>query len=276
MTLSYEQTLAALDAGAVALPGRRGDLLALHGTDTLDLLQRICASELRDLDAGGCRSLVFTDDKGRVIDIPLLVLRESTIHLVASPTRGAALAEWIGKWIIMEDVSVEPDPSTFWALHGPASPPPGVVEEEGGWSAAAEGLLGAPTWVVGDRAPAAIGDADAVTAWHLDRAEWLPGASLAHPANPHELGLRDLVSFTKGCYIGQEVVARLDTYDKVQRRLAILEGSVPEGTTLQHEGRKCGVVIEASRERVFALVSRGVESGASVRARETETPMQVV
>jgi folate-binding protein YgfZ len=37
--------------------------------------------------------------------------------------------------------------------------------------------------------------------------------------NPHEVNLIDEVDFEKGCYIGQEVIARLDTYDKVQRSL---------------------------------------------------------
>ena len=37
--------------------------------------------------------------------------------------------------------------------------------------------------------------------------------------NPHEAKLIDLVDFKKGCYIGQEVIARLDTYDKVQKHL---------------------------------------------------------
>jgi folate-binding protein YgfZ len=37
--------------------------------------------------------------------------------------------------------------------------------------------------------------------------------------NPHEAGLINYIDFKKGCYIGQEVIARLDTYDKVQRRI---------------------------------------------------------
>lgn len=48
-------------------------------------------------------------------------------------------------------------------------------------------------------------------------------------ANPLELGLRPLVDFGKGCYIGQEVVARLDTYDKVQRELLRLRSDHPLG-----------------------------------------------
>jgi folate-binding protein YgfZ len=55
------------------------------------------------------------------------------------------------------------------------------------------------------------------------------GAELgvADAGNPHELGLTDLVDTVKGCYVGQEVVARLVTYDKVQRALAIVR--VPPG-----------------------------------------------
>lgn len=45
--------------------------------------------------------------------------------------------------------------------------------------------------------------------------------------NPHELGLAGLVDDTKGCYVGQEVVARLVTYDRVQRALVQLR--IPPG-----------------------------------------------
>jgi folate-binding protein YgfZ len=40
--------------------------------------------------------------------------------------------------------------------------------------------------------------------------------------NPLESGLGDIVSWTKGCYVGQEVIARLDTYKKLQRVLVKL------------------------------------------------------
>ena len=55
-----------------------------------------------------------------------------------------------------------------------------------------------------------------------------PGAELNDRVNPLEAGLEEFVSFTKGCYVGQEVIARLDTYDKVQRRLVRLDA--PDGT----------------------------------------------
>ncbi len=45
------------------------------------------------------------------------------------------------------------------------------------------------------------------------------GRELTNDFNPFEVGLRDAISMTKGCYIGQEVIARLDTYQKVKRKL---------------------------------------------------------
>jgi folate-binding protein YgfZ len=45
------------------------------------------------------------------------------------------------------------------------------------------------------------------------------GKELTEEVNPLEAGLEKFVSFTKGCYIGQEVIARLDTYKKLQKHL---------------------------------------------------------
>ena len=58
------------------------------------------------------------------------------------------------------------------------------------------------------------------------------------------------MSFAKGCYVGQEVVARLDTYDKVSRRLVGLRlpAGAPApapGTTLARDGRPIGEITSA-------------------------------
>ena len=70
------------------------------------------------------------------------------------------------------------------------------------------------------------------------------GAELGEEVNPLEAGLWEAVSFTKGCYVGQEVVARLNTYEKVKRYLAKLsfeEGEMPEtGATLTVDGQGSG------------------------------------
>jgi folate-binding protein YgfZ len=68
--------------------------------------------------------------------------------------------------------------------------------------------------------------------------------------NPLEAGLIGSIDFAKGCYIGQEVIARLDTYQKVQKRLVKLSfeagSSVSPGTSLKQEGRVVGKVTSAA------------------------------
>jgi folate-binding protein YgfZ len=72
-----------------------------------------------------------------------------------------------------------------------------------------------------------------------------PG-ELSGEFNPYDAGLRGAISFTKGCYIGQEVIARLDTYQKVRRGLSGLvsrsDRFAPGTAVLDAEGKEIGRV----------------------------------
>ena len=84
--------------------------------------------------------------------------------------------------------------------------------------------------------------AEALEAWRILRG--LPGAGheLTEQHNPLEAGLWDAVDFDKGCYVGQEVVARLRTYDKVSRAIVGLElpgtGELPEPGAKLFDGER--------------------------------------
>jgi tRNA-modifying protein YgfZ len=79
----------------------------------------------------------------------------------------------------------------------------------------------------------------------------LYGHEMGDAYNPLEAGLIGSVDFHKGCYIGQEVIARLDTYQKVQKRLVMLrfapEASVSQGASLEHNGQAVGAVTSVTR-----------------------------
>jgi folate-binding protein YgfZ len=86
----------------------------------------------------------------------------------------------------------------------------------------------------------------------------------AHPSelsldfNPMEARLINLISFTKGCYIGQEVIARLDTYKKVQKQLVRFRlGALPNKLPVPcySEQQEVGIITSAVWEGhvVFAL-----------------------
>ena len=97
--------------------------------------------------------------------------------------------------------------------------------------------------------------------------------------NPHEAGLERHVSYTKGCYIGQEVIARLDAYDKVQRRLrglrALDGGPLSAGSRLfAGGGKEAGRVTSAVVSPDFGPIALGyvrrayAEPGARLSAAE--------
>ncbi len=77
------------------------------------------------------------------------------------------------------------------------------------------------------------------------------GAELAETVLPDEAGLRErgFISESKGCYVGQEIVARIKTYGHVNRRLVRLTvlGGVPRpGEKVLFEGEECGAVTSAT------------------------------
>jgi folate-binding protein YgfZ len=88
---------------------------------------------------------------------------------------------------------------------------------------------------------------------------WPPN-EVGERRHPLECRLRSLISFTKGCYIGQEVIARLDAYRKVQMALTRFEGMLDPGesapVTLQTSGgAEAGVVtsIAIGATRIHSL-----------------------
>lgn len=240
------------------------DRFLLRGADAPDLLHRICASETRDLAGADCRHLVFTDDKGSLVDAPLAAALPDAVRIVAGPGRGPVLARWIEKWIIVEDARIEPDPQPAWRLG------------ESGLGGGGEVL--APRTAAG--APILL--ADSCRAPEVSPEDWETllfragrlhsGPATATGPNPLELGWKAMIAFSKGCYIGQEVIARLDTYDKLRRHLATarLDAPLAAGSTLRHEGRRCGTVLQSLRldEGCFAwvVVERTLPDGASLQS----------
>jgi hypothetical protein len=86
----------------------------------------------------------------------------------------------------------------------------------------------------------------AYEAVRLQHAVPLYGHEMGDAYNPLEAGLIGSIDFHKGCYIGQEVIARLDTYQKVQKRLVRLrfspDAKVFQDAALEDDGQQVGKV----------------------------------
>lgn len=92
------------------------------------------------------------------------------------------------------------------------------------------------------------------------------GAEMDNKTIPQEAGIdRWAVHFEKGCYVGQEAMAKIHFRGKVNRRLARLRGpSVAVGAEVNNEGRKVGRVTSAVDGDALAILSHTIEPGATV------------
>ncbi|MEO8514124.1 MAG: glycine cleavage T C-terminal barrel domain-containing protein [Ignavibacteria bacterium] len=89
------------------------------------------------------------------------------------------------------------------------------------------------------------------------------GNEISELTNPLECGMNKYVSFTKGCYIGQEVIARLDAYDKISKHMVGFEIvnneslTVNERYKITRDGKECGFVTSAAVSENFGSIGLG-------------------
>ncbi len=94
------------------------------------------------------------------------------------------------------------------------------------------------------------------------------GAELKEGMLPPEAGLDATdISYSKGCYIGQEVISRIKSAGKVNRRLTkfVFEGEGKTGEITDADGRICGEVTSVSGKLGLGYLKRGVEDEAALR-----------
>ena len=226
--------------------------LKIAGEDALDLLNRLSTNKLDGLAPGGVMGSVLTTNKGRVIDLLLIARQADHLLVLTSPDTRSRVAEWIDFYTFVEDVEIADitqDTAMFTLLGAsPADAHPALAALPPRGSATAD--------IDGVHALAVRYNFDIFGADRIDLIAPLPDASRLYdallasgatpvsapaldllriergiPAHPYELsedynpleaGLWEFISFNKGCYIGQEVVARLNAYDKIQRHLVKL------------------------------------------------------
>jgi tRNA-modifying protein YgfZ len=94
------------------------------------------------------------------------------------------------------------------------------------------------------------------------------GAELKEGMLPPEAGLDATdISYNKGCYIGQEVISRIKSAGKVNRRLTkfVFEGEGITGGITDPDGKVCGEVTSVSGNLGLGYLKRGVEEEAALR-----------
>jgi folate-binding protein YgfZ len=249
---------AARQAAALADLGACG-WLRVAGPDRLDFVQRLSTNDLRPLVRGQGLPTVLTNPLGRIIALLTVYAAVDVLYLRSAPGQAAALKRYLANMIFYNDhVQVEdagPEVAQF-ALFGPESADvlAGLFNldetEPAAWLPAAPytwaqvQLAGVPL-MLQRGGPLDLADwllvvplASALTLWQTlaDRLPVLNAETqevlrvetglpawdheLSDQVTPLEAGLLSAISYSKGCYTGQEVIARQTNYDKVTRRLA--------------------------------------------------------
>jgi folate-binding protein YgfZ len=281
----------------------------VRGKDHVDLLHRLTTNEMRNLQPEEGLVNIFTNEKGRIVERVLMLKFPNHLLLVTSTGNNQKVVSWIDRFTFIEDVTVRDRTFETAALQliGPEAPewierqveapvqplqPWHFIEARINKEAVLvvrlndvwlpSFLLIAENDILRNIWRALLADQSqplGESVYDVLRVEsgWgVYGRELSESTNPLEAGQMPFVSFTKGCYIGQEVVARLDTYDKVQRVLIgfEFESPVPEGSTVFLEGDEIGRVTSVVRSpglgKVIGLgyVRRKMaEAGRMVRVR---------
>ena len=243
-------------------------VLRITGEDALTYLQGQCTADLRSLSA--CHAL-WLNRKGRVLAHTLIVPQVNRSFLVLAPHRKATeLISIITANLIADDVQVI-DETLLWQR--------GVVWGQGQPEADASCLL-FPSHRCGEKNWELLAPLDFVPPWPqaeeglLEQSRVLSGVpsvpqDCGEQEFPQECGLEAWVSYQKGCYCGQEMMARIHamgTLRRTLRRVSAAEAKVSLKTGLELKNlidhKVVGVVRSASAHHGLALVSAELTSGA--------------
>ena len=213
------------------------------GPDAEDFLQRMVSNDVAALAVGEmCEALLLTP-KARII-APLRVLRraDDDFLVLTEPELGETVRTQLLRARFAAKAEVEQEEHESWLVLGGEE----VVDER----PAGEEVAG-----------------EDVERWRIESGIPRWGAELDDSILPAEAGLEQThISFSKGCYPGQEPIARQHYRGKVNRRLRVLdvEGVAAPGDELSFDGRTVGRVTSAANGVALAYVRAEVPEGATL------------
>ncbi len=250
--------------------------LVISDDDRIRFLHNQSTNNFQRLQPGQGCDTVFVTSTARTIDLATAYVTEDAVLLLVSPNRRQQLTEWLDRYIFpmdrveLKDVSNE---SATFSLIGPESD--ALLEKLGVEMPIGEAYANHQQLTLDDlKVRVAVGSglalpgytlivpaSDAAKLWktltadgaipmgdrvweqlRIEQGRPTPDHELTDDYNPLEAGLWQTISFDKGCYIGQETIARLNTYKGVKQQLWGVRLSAPAepGSVITVEGDKVG------------------------------------
>jgi folate-binding protein YgfZ len=250
----------ALTTGRAVVELRDWSSISVVGTDRQSFLHNFCTNDVKRLTPGtGCEAF-FTNVKGKIVGHGLIRCFDEEMLFVGAPGQAGQLVEHLDRYVIREDVTLRDTSNEhrYLLVVGAESLMPS--KESMGPS-----MVGRPdsdlVQVEADDMSRFFDDAFAEGFVRVGRAAFemarieagmpLYGLDFGDENLPQEIGRdRQAISFTKGCYLGQETVARIDALGHVNQKLVGLRffgTDVPErGTELMLSSKNVGAVTSAA------------------------------
>jgi len=244
-------------AGAVRLDR---DIVRVGGPEAVDFLQGQMTQDISALAVGASSWSLVLQPQGKV-DAWVRVTRaaDDEVLLDLDGGFGDALVARLQRFKLRVKADIDRLAWECVAVRGPGAVPPGIPFA---WGCLTGFDVLGPDPALPDGVPEV-----AAAVYEVCRIEaGLPrmGAELTDKTIPAEVGLVGVsVSFTKGCYTGQELVARIDSrgghVPRHLRRLVLESGDVPDaGASIETDGRVVGTVTSAARHPAGHIVGLGL------------------
>lgn len=296
----------------------RGQLgiLKFTGATRLDLIQRMSTQDVKNLAPGAGTATILTTDIGRMVDRLLMYVEADAVLAVTGEDNAEPVARYLRRYVFfMDDFQVENLTSTLavWGVYGHQAtdclaaaglPAAGLPLHHWVRYPQADGMTlsvhrtdpvaGDGYFLLGPRSQAEVirarlmrAGAELVSAetfdyWRLVSGLPCFGREITPDYIPLEANLWADVSFHKGCYIGQEIIARLDSRGKLAKKLTHIQAEepLPTGAEISLDGKVVGVLTSTASgpEGSFGLgyIKTSALIDASADLRIGATPLTVL
>ena len=232
------------------------------GQDAVTLLHHLTTQDIKGQKVGEAREAVLISNKARVLDW-LTIERSATdsFLVVTSPNRRALFAPHAQKFILFrQDVKIEDttDTTQMWGAFGPTA-------SEIELPKTATKRLPGGGFLIHQKPEGAVScDNETFNVLRVESGLPVAGLELTEEVNPWEAGFDFAISLAKGCYNGQEVVARLHAYKKIKQglfglKLENLPDTLP--MPLKKEGKNAGFLTSAVHSPRFGAIGLGYVRG---------------
>ncbi len=253
-------------------------IIQAEGQEVLDLIHRLSTNGCLNLQSQMGKQTILTNEKGRIIDVITVIIRIDHTLILTSPGNEQQVISWLKKYIIMENIrfTIMTNDVEMVTIHGPESlefvsqfiggdlltlPMHSAISKLDSNRFAIRSMpIHELQFLIIDQKENGLldyfsGQKDIPELFSNDwnRERILAGHGIyshewSDAYNPLEAGLLHLIDFKKGCYIGQEVIARLDSYNKVNKRLMGIssQSHFEEHDLIYVEDEQIGVITSIS------------------------------